>query len=56
VEGYQEGSWVLMDYGIVIVHIFHPETREYYDLDSLLNTYPVQRVAPLESASASASG
>lgn len=54
-EGYQEGSWVLLDYGMVIVHVFHPETREYYDLDSLLNSYPVQRVAPLEPASASAS-
>ena len=52
VEGYQEGSWVLLDYGIVIVHIFHPETREYYDLDTLLESYPAQRVAPLESASA----
>ena len=51
-EGYQEGSWVLMDYGIVIVHVFHPETREYYDLDTLLNTYPAQRVAEQESASA----
>ena len=39
IEGYQEGSWVLMDFGIVIVHIFHPETRAYYDLESLLEDH-----------------
>jgi ribosome-associated protein len=43
VEGYQEGSWVLMDYGLVIIHVFHPETRVYYDLESLLKSYPCQR-------------
>ena len=39
-EGYQEGSWVLMDFDIFLVHIFHPETRQYYDLESLLANYP----------------
>ncbi len=45
-EGYQEGSWVLLDYDVVIVHVFHPETRQYYDLESLLAGYPQQRLAP----------
>ncbi|MBN1655023.1 MAG: ribosome silencing factor [Deltaproteobacteria bacterium] len=35
VEGMPHGSWVLMDYGDVIVHIFHEDTRGYYDLESL---------------------
>jgi ribosome-associated protein len=39
VEGYQEGSWILLDYHVVIVHIFHPETRRYYDLESLLDAF-----------------
>ena len=43
IEGHQEGSWVLMDYGLLIVHIFHPETRVYYDLEELLKGYPCER-------------
>jgi ribosome-associated protein len=35
VEGLQDASWVLMDYGDVIVHVFLDETRAYYDLDRL---------------------
>lgn len=34
VEGQMEGNWVLMDYGEVIVHIFLPEAREFYDLEA----------------------
>ena len=34
-EGYQEGRWIVMDYGTVLVHIFHPESREYYHLERL---------------------
>ncbi len=34
-EGYRVNSWVLMDYGNVIVHIFTPESRAFYDLDRL---------------------
>jgi ribosome-associated protein len=35
VEGRREGHWLLMDYGDVIVHIFHEPTRFFYDLESL---------------------
>tara|TARA_B100001179_G_scaffold152185_1_gene110709 strand:- start:267 stop:740 length:474 start_codon:yes stop_codon:yes gene_type:complete len=34
-EGLPQGHWVLMDYGDVVVHIFHQDTRGYYDLESL---------------------
>ena len=34
-EGYREGSWVLLDYGDVVAHIFMQEQREYYALEQL---------------------
>ncbi|HZG38586.1 MAG TPA: ribosome silencing factor [Nodosilinea sp.] len=34
VEGQGEGSWIVMDYGEVIAHIFMPEARDYYDLEA----------------------
>lgn len=36
-EGYSEGRWIAVDYGEVIVHIFHKDTREIYALDTLWN-------------------
>jgi len=33
--GYAEGSWVVLDYASVIVHIFLPGERAYYDLETL---------------------
>jgi ribosome-associated protein len=35
VEGLQHGSWVLMDFGEVVVHVFQNESRELYDIDGL---------------------
>jgi len=35
IEGLPQGAWVLMDFGDVVVHIFHEDTRGYYDLEAL---------------------
>lgn len=35
VEGATQGRWVLMDFGDVVVHIFHEDVRGYYDIESL---------------------
>ena len=34
-EGYNEGRWIVLDFSCVIVHIFHPEEREYYNVERL---------------------
>jgi len=35
IEGHQNSSWVLMDYGDVIIHVFSKEDREFYNLERL---------------------
>ena len=35
VEGKASGGWLVMDYGDVVVHLFSPDQREYYDLEEL---------------------
>lgn len=40
VEGLDDASWVLMDYGDVIVHVFLDEEREYYRLERLYGDAP----------------
>lgn len=34
-EGKGTGRWVLVDYGNILVHVFHPEARAYYDIEDL---------------------
>lgn len=34
-EGTLEGRWIVLDYGAVLVHIFHPEDRQFYHLERL---------------------
>ena len=35
IEGYQEGSWILMDCADLVIHIFDEESRQFYDLERL---------------------
>ncbi|MDY0360496.1 MAG: ribosome silencing factor [Desulforegulaceae bacterium] len=35
IDGENEGNWVLMDYGDVVIHLFHDSTRRFYDLEGL---------------------
>ena len=36
-EGMNEGRWIVLDYGTVLVQLFHPEDRQYYHLEKLWN-------------------
>ena len=49
-EGLQDASWVLLDYGDFVVHVFLDDTRSYYDLERLWADAP--RLAWDEQASA----
>jgi ribosome-associated protein len=40
IEGLADATWVLMDYGDFIVHVFLQETRDYYDLEHLWSGAP----------------
>ena len=40
-----DGSWSLLDYGNIVVHVFMPETRDFYRLEALWNDAPVLDLA-----------
>ena len=40
-EGRAEGRWILLDFGDLVVHVFHAEERVYYSLERLWNDCPV---------------
>ena len=44
-EGRSEGRWVLLDFGDVVVHVFHEDDRQYYSLERLWSDCPT---IPLE--------
>ena len=45
IEGRDQRNWILMDYGTVIVHVFTPETRDYYRLEKLWGDAPRIEIA-----------
>lgn len=44
-EGIEGGTWALLDYGSFIVHVFQPEARDYYRLETLWNDAPIVDLA-----------
>ena len=48
VVGLENAQWVAMDYTDVLVHVFLPDVREYYDLEHLWEDAPLTRVPDLE--------
>ncbi len=47
VEGGRGDSWILLDYGSVIVHVFGNDTREFYDLEKLYDETTEQDISSL---------
>ena len=46
-EGRESGRWVLLDFGDIIVHVFHQEEREFYQLEKLWRDCPAIEVESL---------
>jgi ribosome-associated protein len=44
VDGAEEGTWVVADYLDVVLHVFTPEARKYYELEDLWGDVPSERV------------
>lgn len=47
VEGMDGSKWVLIDYFSTVVHVFYPETREFYDLESLWSDAKIMEIESL---------
>ncbi|MBM4329380.1 MAG: ribosome silencing factor [Deltaproteobacteria bacterium] len=45
-EGVDQGTWALLDYGDVVVHVFHTPVREFYDLEGLWAEAPREPLPP----------
>ena len=50
-EGYNEGRWIVLDFGSVLVHLFHPEERAYYNMERLWQDGDNTIVYPLTDGS-----
>jgi ribosome silencing factor RsfS/YbeB/iojap len=50
IAGYADGSWVVLDYSSVIVHVFLPGERAYYDLETLWRSPAMREVRSRRSA------
>jgi ribosome-associated protein len=51
VEGLSEARWILMDYLDVVIHVFTPETREFYRLEQLWGEAPTLDVGATAAVS-----
>ncbi|ROS59618.1 ribosome-associated protein [Frigoribacterium sp. PhB160] len=54
-EGRAEGRWILLDFGDLVVHVFHDEDRQYYSLERLWSDCPTIPLDVVAEASVAAS-
>ena len=49
ISGYRESRWIVLDYGDIVVHLFEPETREFYALEELWGRAKIVPFVPKEN-------
>ena len=49
-EGRQEARWILLDFGDLVVHVFHEQERQFYGLERLWKDCPVLPIAEVQTA------
>lgn len=47
-DGYRNSQWIVLDYGTIYVHVFLPEFREMYNLESLWNDAEIKEIPDLD--------
>ena len=47
-EGYRNCQWIIIDYGDIMVHVFLPDFRTFYNLESLWNDAPIELIPDLD--------
>lgn len=47
-DGYRNAQWIVIDYGEILVHVFTPETRQYYNLEELWSDARVTEIPNLD--------
>ncbi len=47
-DGYENCQWIAMDYGNVIVHVFQPEARQFYDIEHLWEDAKIEYIPDLD--------
>lgn len=47
-DGYRNSQWIILDYGDIMAHVFLPEFRQFYSLESLWNDAPVENIPDID--------
>lgn len=47
-DGYKNSQWIIIDYGDIMVHVFLPEYREFYNLEELWSDAPLTNIQDLD--------
>ena len=47
-DGYRNAQWIIVDYGSVMVHVFQPETREFYRIEELWSDGKITHLPDLD--------